>query len=49
MMDLGTAGERIEIHAPGRNEVHASWSFLHINLTPFHPSCDVCRWPSDAH
>ena len=30
MMDLGTAGERIEIHAPGRNEVHASWSFSSV-------------------
>ena len=29
MTDLGTAGERMEIHAPGRNEVHASWSFSH--------------------
>ena len=34
MTDLGTAGEWIEIHAPGRNEVHASWSFLQFNLTP---------------
>jgi hypothetical protein len=26
---------RIEIHPPGRNEVHASWSFRYFNLTPF--------------
>jgi hypothetical protein len=35
MTDLAHDRGRIEIHPPGRNEVHASWSFLSFNPTPF--------------
>jgi hypothetical protein len=35
MTDLAHDSGRIEIHPPGRNGVHASWSFLSFNPTPF--------------